>query len=79
MTKEQPMHVAQLIIDMATGIPMVDTAQFSPILVELVNVISMPVAHALALHSSPILTDNGMDYPWCVRSFVSCFFIRYLY
>ena len=75
MTKEQPMHVAQLIIDTDTGIPMVDIDPFSPILVELVNATTILVLdHVLALHSSPILTGNGMDCPWYVRSLMSCFF-----
>ena len=80
MTKEQPMHVAQLIIDTGTGIPMVHIDPFSPTLVELINATTILVLdHALVLHSSPILTGNGMDFPWCVRSFMSSFFIRHLY
>ena len=80
MTKEQPMHVAQLIIDTGTGIPMVHIDPFSPTLVELINATTILVLdHVLVLHSSPILTGNGMDCLWCVRSFMSGFFIRHLY
>ena len=72
MTKEQPMHVARLIIDTGTGIPMVHIDPFSPILVELINATTILVLdHVLVLHSSPILTGNGMDCLWYVRRFMS--------